>query len=253
MQPVLCSQTFGDEIADALIREGSLDPVDGSWIRQMSEQRARRVADALSRRTDAVALVINTSTVNTLEAAAMMRSCDAFGVQNVHLHSRGSQHTLFDETNAQQVRKVTAGVEKWLTLHHHPTLTETFTTLRKHGYLILSAAPPNSTSLHRESLLDVPISAKTAIAFGLHPKDEELIDKYCSKPRKSQKQASCRENTNLPTLLPPALKRDYILFFSFLHNSFSLSFSHQDGSSSRWLASVGHSQHPSRLHWRCRC
>ena len=91
-------------------------------------------------------------------ASAVLRSCDLFGVQDVHIIENTNEYTLSDQ--------VAMGSSKWLTLKKYNEEKENtlacFDALRKEGYKIIATTP------HTEDVMiaDLPIDQKTALVFG---------------------------------------------------------------------------------------
>ena len=91
-------------------------------------------------------------------ASAVLRSCDLFGVQDVHIIENSNEYTLSDQ--------VAMGSSKWLTLKKYNekennTIT-CFDALRKEGYKIVATTPHTKDVM----LADLPIDQKTALVFG---------------------------------------------------------------------------------------
>lgn len=87
--------------------------------------------------------------------AAILRSCDAVGVQEIHLVYTAEK---FPRIGA----KAAAGVKKWLTLVRHPTIVACYRELRRTGFTIY-ASDLSADSTHLYSLnLRRPI----ALVFG---------------------------------------------------------------------------------------
>ena len=91
-------------------------------------------------------------------ASAVLRSCDLFGVQDVHIIENSNEYTLSDE--------VAMGSSKWLTLKkYNETENNTiacFDALRKEGYKIVATTPHTNDVL----IADLPIDQNTALVFG---------------------------------------------------------------------------------------
>ena len=86
--------------------------------------------------------------------SAVLRSCDAFGVQDVHLVDPDAQF----EINAD----VSLGSDKWLSMHSHASLDGAIATLRSGGYRIVATSPhPPSTPLP-----DLDVSQPLVLVFG---------------------------------------------------------------------------------------
>lgn len=91
-------------------------------------------------------------------ASAILRSCDVFGVQNVHIIENKNEYNINP--------KVVMGASKWLNIHHHNekqnNTQDCINQLRKDGYKIYATSP------HAKSFLieNVPIEEKFALFFG---------------------------------------------------------------------------------------
>lgn len=86
--------------------------------------------------------------------SAVMRSCDVFGIQNIH---------VIEERNLKKIdREIAMGAQKWVTLHRHKTSKSCIEVLREKGYQIVATTPlPNYGSLG-----DFDISKPSAIFLG---------------------------------------------------------------------------------------
>jgi len=91
-------------------------------------------------------------------ASAVLRSCDLFGVQDIHIIENSNTYTLSEE--------VAMGSSKWLNLKKYNDSDENtlkcFNKLREQGYKIVATTPHENDVL----LDDLDISEKTALVFG---------------------------------------------------------------------------------------
>lgn len=91
-------------------------------------------------------------------ASAVLRSCDCFGIQDIHIIENRNQY----EVNPD----VALGSSKWLTLTKYnasPNNTqETIQKLKSKGYTIVATTPHNNQT----TLNQIDISKKTALLFG---------------------------------------------------------------------------------------
>jgi tRNA (guanosine-2'-O-)-methyltransferase len=94
-------------------------------------------------------------------ASAVLRTCDCFGIQDIH---------LIEKTDVYKINPfVTRGASQWVDLHKYYTpegsaVDQCFGRLRSHGYLIYGTSPaPDSLSIY-----DLPIKSnqKIALVFG---------------------------------------------------------------------------------------
>jgi len=100
-------------------------------------------------------------------SSAVVRSCDIFGVQDLH---------VIENTYASKVsRHVAKGSQKWLTFHRYRKDTnntvECFQNLREKGYQIIATTPHNDSCF----LQDFDISKKSAFVFGV---EKEGVSDY---------------------------------------------------------------------------
>ena len=92
-------------------------------------------------------------------SSAVIRSCDIFGVQDVHV--------IENKYNSKVSRHVAKGSQKWLSFNRYRKDTnntvDCFKNLRDNGYQIIATTPHNdSCYLH-----DFDISKKSAFVFGV--------------------------------------------------------------------------------------
>lgn len=123
----------------------------------LTEQRAALFDKVASRRTRHLCVVLE-DIFQPHNASAVLRSCDCFGVQEVHIIENRNEYTVNPE--------VALGAAKWLDLHRY-THEENNTlpclmSLRERGYQIVA------TSLSDESIPieQVDLSTPSAIVFG---------------------------------------------------------------------------------------
>jgi len=91
-------------------------------------------------------------------ASAVLRSCDLFGVQDVHIIENSNKYKLSEE--------VAMGSSKWLNMKKYNTeqdnTTACFDKLRADGYRIVATTPHE-----KDVMLDeLPLDQKTALVFG---------------------------------------------------------------------------------------
>lgn len=102
-------------------------------------------------------------------ASAVLRSCDCFGIQDLHAIERGNSYEI--------QREIARGAGNWVDLHTHhsstsPTL-DCLNDLKKQGYKIVATSP------HAEITIDeLDISQPIALVFGTerHGISEEAVE-----------------------------------------------------------------------------
>jgi len=91
-------------------------------------------------------------------ASAVLRTCDCFGIQDVHIIENNYKY----EVNPD----VALGASKWLTLHKYNSTNnntqEAFTNLRNKGYRIIATTPHKNEQL----IDDLKLDSKIALVFG---------------------------------------------------------------------------------------
>lgn len=91
-------------------------------------------------------------------ASAVLRSCECFGIQDVHIIENRNEYTINPD--------IVLGASNWLNLYQYNTEANNtpvcFEALKKQGYTIVATTP------HEDScfLDDLDISEKTALIFG---------------------------------------------------------------------------------------
>lgn len=86
--------------------------------------------------------------------SAVMRSCDVFGIQDLH---------VVEEISGKRVDKeIAMGSQKWVSLNRYGSVTSCIESLRNSGYQIIATTPHNDSTL----LHDFDISKKSAFFFG---------------------------------------------------------------------------------------
>jgi len=86
--------------------------------------------------------------------SAVIRSCDVFGVQNVH---------ITEERNRKRIdREIAMGAQKWVNINRYHTAKDSCETLRAKGYQIIATTPHNDACL----LEDFDVYQPSALFFG---------------------------------------------------------------------------------------
>lgn len=116
------------------------------------DERRERIWKAVSGRTRSAVCVIEGLT-DPHNASAILRTCDALGVHEVHAIERNAR--------VQMTTRVTKGAEKWMDLRRHHTPEQCATELAERGYALYVADMRATTEL--ESIAEQP---KVALAFG---------------------------------------------------------------------------------------
>lgn len=132
----------------------------------MTDRRIERVEGVLKRRTRDVCVVIDRIDKPHNYMAAL-RSCDAFGIQDVHI-------IPFENEEDESISiKVTQGAHKWLTIKVHDNWQSCFEHLKTAGYKIYAS----HLSDEADGLEKLELGGRVALLFGneLNGLDREQV------------------------------------------------------------------------------
>mgnify|MGYP002623904678 FL=1 len=87
-------------------------------------------------------------------AAAVLRSCDCFGVQDIHVVERQNRFNPAGD--------VAVGSSKWVDYYRHATIADAYRHLHSKGYRIVATLPHENDQM----ITDLDISQPTALVFG---------------------------------------------------------------------------------------
>jgi len=113
-----------------------------------TSKRLARIKSVVKNRTNDIVMVLE-DIHDPHNAAAILRTCDACGIQNVHF--------IFDKTKSYNPAKVgkvsSSSANKWLTFHKHNSAADCLDKLKKQEYTIVSTIlEPRAKSLYELSL-----------------------------------------------------------------------------------------------------
>ena len=97
--------------------------------------------------------------------SAVLRSCDVFGIQNIH---------VIEERFPKRIDKqIAMGAQKWVDVNRYKTSRECITELRNKGYKIVATSPHEKSKTPEDFLLDQP----AALFFGTEKEglSEEIL------------------------------------------------------------------------------
>ena len=119
----------------------------------LTERRKDLFKEVISKRTRHFTVV--TEDVYQLHnTSAVMRSCDVFGIQDLH---------VVEENLGKKIdREIALGAQKWVNIHRHNSTSHCIDTLKNEGYQIIATTPHNNST----ELKDFDISKKSAFFFG---------------------------------------------------------------------------------------
>ena len=97
----------------------------------VTPQRLARIREVVSRRTHRVTLLLEDIT-DPHNTSAVLRSCDAFGIQRVHV--------VAGKRGFQAARAITKGAHRWLDVIRHDTGPDAVRALQREGFIVLAAS-----------------------------------------------------------------------------------------------------------------
>jgi tRNA (guanosine-2'-O-)-methyltransferase len=118
----------------------------------LSAERINRIEAVIAKRTRSLVPVLE-AVDDPRNVAAVLRSADAFGVQEVHL-IEGAQEFLAS-------RRVTQGAERWIDLVRHPSPEACVASLRGRGFRVYVATMQGELAPE-----DLRAAGKVALVFG---------------------------------------------------------------------------------------
>lgn len=123
----------------------------------ISDNKKSRIEEVLDYRTRQLTVVLE-DIYQPQNASAIVRTCDIFGVQDLHIIENKNYYELNPE--------VVKGSSKWVNMYRYNTsennTVQCLDQLQKNNYRILATSPsPDSLSIN-----DVSMDQKTALVFG---------------------------------------------------------------------------------------
>lgn len=120
----------------------------------LTERRKKNNHKVLSQRTYHFTVAIE-DVYQLHNTSAVMRSCDVFGIQDLH---------VIEEKNTRKIdREIAMGAQKWVDIQRYHTTKECISSLKKKGYQIVATAPYGSNCV---DLVDFDYTAPSVFFFG---------------------------------------------------------------------------------------
>jgi tRNA (guanosine-2'-O-)-methyltransferase len=119
----------------------------------ITPERRERFLNILSQRTRFLTVALE-DVFQMHNASAVIRSCDAFGIQDAHL--------IEGRFGKRLDKNIAMGAQQWVDIHRHQTSGECLERLRSSGYRIIATIPRENARPLRDFTLDTP----TALFFG---------------------------------------------------------------------------------------
>ena len=144
----------------------------------LSEHKQGLFEEIIRQRTRHITVVLE-DLFHPHNASAVLRNCDCFGIQDVHVIE--NHHRFVDS------RDISKGSHKWLDIYRHNenenNTLPCLDTLKKQGYTIAAMCPNKNDIL----LDELPVNNKTALVFGaekfgISEKTKEAADVFVRIP-----------------------------------------------------------------------
>lgn len=132
--------------------EQKKERVESLW-QFISENKKQKMEAVIQHRTRFITVVME-DIFQPHNASAVLRSCDVFGIQAVHV--------VEANYNFKPISTIAMGSTKWVDVHKHATSFDVIKQLKNDGYTIV-ATTPHTTSYELPTL---PLNGKMALLFG---------------------------------------------------------------------------------------
>ena len=119
----------------------------------LTAERIQRFKDVLEQRTNFITVAIE-DVFQLHNTSAVIRSCDAFGVQQVHV--------VEDRFGKRLDKNIAMGAEQWVDVSRYSTTQSCIQELREKGYQIVATQPHGNST----RLMDFTITKPIALFFG---------------------------------------------------------------------------------------
>lgn len=124
----------------------------------VTPERWQKMNDVLDQRTRFLTVVLE-DIYQPHNASAVLRSCECFGIQDVHIIENENK---FDPNTG-----ITIGADQWISLHQYREQEQNNTEkcyqrLKKKGYKLIATTPHEGD----QTIDEIPIDQKTALIFG---------------------------------------------------------------------------------------
>lgn len=132
----------------------------------VSENRLQKFESVLDYRSRFITVAVE-DVYHLHNTSAVIRSCDAFGIQDIH---------IIEERNRRRIdREIALGSQKWVTPHRHHTSKDCIEQLKASGYKIIATLPHETG----RAVSEFEIADKCCFFFGSEQKGltEHVIEK----------------------------------------------------------------------------
>jgi tRNA (guanosine-2'-O-)-methyltransferase len=131
----------------------------------LTDHRKERFMEVLNMRTNHFTVAVE-DVFQMHNTSAVMRSCEVFGIQELH---------VIEQRYGKKIDKeIAMGAQKWVDIVAYETVADCIKTLKKNGYQIIATTPHDNDCL----LEDLDITKKSALFFGTERDglSQEILD-----------------------------------------------------------------------------
>lgn len=119
----------------------------------ITPERKARIEEVLLRRTNHITVCVE-DVYQLHNSSAVIRSCDVFGIQQLHV--------IEQQYEVQLDKNIAMGAEKWVEVQKYKSAEDCISRLRSKGYQIIATSPHHKG----HSLKKFDVHQKSAICFG---------------------------------------------------------------------------------------
>lgn len=113
----------------------------------LTDNRREKFNNVLDQRTRFITVAIE-DVYQLHNTSAVLRSCDVFGVQDLH---------VIEEINRKRIdREIAMGAQKWVDVYRYSSIKECITKIKSKGYQIVATTPHKADSLLHDFKLTKP-------------------------------------------------------------------------------------------------
>lgn len=144
-------------------------PKPSKWPR--TERRQDRITHVLQQRQPDLTIVLE-DVHDRHNASAVLRACDAVGIQRIHL-----VYSVDQPPETAFARTTSSGTAKWIEVDRHESIDDCYAALRTSGFTIIATA----LAARSQDIYDFDLAQPTALVFGneqrgVSPHAAELAD-----------------------------------------------------------------------------
>lgn len=123
----------------------------------MTKERVQKIHTVLMQRTDLITVCVE-DIYQLHNTSAVMRSCDIFGIQSLHVISQKYGKKIDTE--------IAMGAQKWVDIYRYDQTSDAISSLKQKNYKIIATTPQKNAT----PIQEFKVKEKTAFFFGTERK-----------------------------------------------------------------------------------